>query len=116
MSNLETAVRLCRAIEGFAPRSNCHVGLTGGTLYKNGSRQDIDILFYPANGNATVINKEQLLDDLQSILGIEIEAHYGRIVKTFWQGISVDMFFFDCEDFSGPDGGSPSRQGSGGQV
>lgn len=43
---LDVAVALCRAIEEFAPRYGCHVALTGGVLYKNGPRKDLDLLFY----------------------------------------------------------------------
>lgn len=31
------ALALCRLIEEFAPLYDCHVALTGGTLYKNGT-------------------------------------------------------------------------------
>ena len=45
-ANHDMAVTLCRLIETFAPQYGCHVALTGGCLYKNGDRKDIDVLFY----------------------------------------------------------------------
>ena len=45
-ANIISAVALCREIEKIAPNFGCHVALTGGCLYKDGARKDIDILFY----------------------------------------------------------------------
>src|SRR3546814_15766415 len=43
---LDDAVALCRKIEKIAPEYGAHVALTGGTLYKDGPRKDVDLLFY----------------------------------------------------------------------
>ena len=43
---LYRAVEICRSIECECPKFGCHVALTGGTLYKDGERKDLDILFY----------------------------------------------------------------------
>ena len=42
----QEAITLCQQIERICPEFGCHVALTGGTLYKNGPRKDLDILFY----------------------------------------------------------------------
>lgn len=42
----DDAIELCRQIENIAPAFGCHVALTGGTLYKVGSRKDCDVLLY----------------------------------------------------------------------
>lgn len=40
------AITLCIQLEAIAPPFGCHIGLTGGTLYKGGERKDCDILIY----------------------------------------------------------------------
>ena len=44
--NLKEGVELCRQIEEICPQYGCHVALTGGTLYKDGERKDLDLLIY----------------------------------------------------------------------
>ena len=40
------AIELCKRIESFAPQYGFHVALTGGCLYRDGERSDIDLIFY----------------------------------------------------------------------
>jgi hypothetical protein len=42
---LAEAVEVCRQVEAICPPFGCHVALTGGTLYKDGERKDLDLLF-----------------------------------------------------------------------
>ena len=42
----EEAIALCKKIESIVPLAGCHVALTGGCLYRDGHRKDLDILFY----------------------------------------------------------------------
>ena|SRR5271165_6379361 len=42
----ELAINLCRDLEVYASSNNLHIGLTGGCLYKDGERKDVDILIY----------------------------------------------------------------------
>ncbi len=44
--DLNKAVALCTEIEQFAPDYGAHIGLTGGYIYKLGSRKDLDIVVY----------------------------------------------------------------------
>ena len=44
--DLVSAVDLCKQVESIAPDYGCHVALTGGCLYKEGPRKDLDLLFY----------------------------------------------------------------------
>lgn len=43
---LQDAIKLCKKLELIAPAFGGHVALTGGCLYKNGPRKDLDILIY----------------------------------------------------------------------
>ena len=42
----QDAIALCKSLENIAPRYGAHVALTGGCLYKEGARKDVDIHFY----------------------------------------------------------------------
>ena len=42
----EEAIALCKSIEAICPQAGCHVALTGGCLYKDGPRGDLDLIFY----------------------------------------------------------------------
>src|SRR3546814_21088535 len=67
---LEDAVALCRKIEKIAPEYGAHVALTGGTLYKDGPRKDVDPIFYRIR-QVKEIDRPRLIRALPRI-GIEI--------------------------------------------
>lgn len=73
------AIDMARKIEQFAPNFDCHVALTGGTLYKDGVRKDADFLFYRIR-QADKINIEGLLNAL-SELGIDAYQDSGWVIK-----------------------------------
>lgn len=45
--SLEEAVAIARDLEPVAAANGFHVGLTGGCLYRDGERKDVDLIFYP---------------------------------------------------------------------
>ena len=85
------AVEICREIESGCPEHGCHVALTGGTLYKDGERKDLDILFYRIR-QVENINYDGLFSFLISI-GFSEPKGFGWIFKSKVDGINVDMFF-----------------------
>ena len=87
------AIHLCRLAERIAPRFGFHTALTGGCLYKDGERKDIDILFYKHSDEKTLSNKEGLLAALKDELMFEIGKDYGRVVKAKQTGVVVDLLF-----------------------
>ena len=91
MANHDMAVTLCRLIETFAPQYGCHVALTGGCLYKNGERKDIDVLFYRIR-QVEKIDHDGLKMALERN-GITDITGFGWLLKGTWNGIGVDMFF-----------------------
>ena len=93
---LDEAVALCGLIETIAPAYGCHVALTGGTLYKEGLRKDVDIMFYRIR-QAPKIDREGLIDALQHI-GLTMTTRHGWVQKALYQGKSVDLFFPDYVD------------------
>lgn len=88
---LEDAVALCRLIEGIAPQYGCHVALTGGTLYKDGMRKDVDILFYRIR-QVEAIDREGLLVGLSQI-GLRMTSRHGWVQKALYLGKPIDLFF-----------------------
>lgn len=99
--NYEKAITLCRMIESFAPDFGCHVALTGGCLYKNGDRKDIDILFYRIR-QVEKVDHEGLKAALAKN-GIENIKGFGWLLKGVWCGVDVDMFFpeeIDGEEYN----------------
>lgn len=90
---LPEAVEICRRIEAIAPLYGCHVALTGGCLFQDGLRKDLDILFYRIR-QAERIDTEKLLGGLKT-LGIEEYEDNGFCIKAFMPNDekNIDMFF-----------------------
>jgi len=89
---LEQAVALCRKIEDVVPPFGCHVALTGGTLYKDGARKDLDILFYRIR-QRDEIDMDGLWKALAGI-GIEKLSGFGWCYKADTEdGKHIDCFF-----------------------
>jgi len=90
----DEAIELCRLIEQISPEAGCHVALTGGCLYKDGERKDVDILFYSIRQTDGIDEtKPQLLELLPSIPGLKIINDHGWCCKATYHGKSVDLFF-----------------------
>lgn len=90
-ATLNKGVTLCRLIEQFAPVYGAHVALTGGCLYKDGGRKDVDILFYRIR-QVDKIDIEGLKAALEEN-GIKEVSGFGWLLKGKWNEICVDMFF-----------------------
>lgn len=88
---LEQAVEVCRAVEAVCPPFGCHVALTGGTLYKDGARKDLDLLFYRIR-QVDEIDLDGLWDALEP-LGITLERGFGWCFKATMLGKPIDCFF-----------------------
>ncbi len=90
------AIELCRKIEAICPPFGCHVALTGGTLYKDGPRKDLDVLFYRIRQRDT-IDTDGLFQALRTI-GVERTKGFGWCHKAAFQGRNIDMFFPENQD------------------
>lgn len=88
---LEEAVAVCRQVEAICPPFGCHVALTGGTLYKDGSRKDLDLLFYRIRQEPE-IDMDGLWGALSTI-GIEQDRGFGWCYKATLNGRPIDCFF-----------------------
>jgi len=75
----------------MCPDFGCHVALTGGLLYKEGSRKDCDLLFYCIR-QVDEIDISGLLAALKAS-GFVIGRQHGWVRKATYQGKPVDLFF-----------------------
>ena len=91
---LEEAIELCKIIEAICPQAGCHVALTGGCLYKEGERKDLDIMFYSIRQTKGIgETKPALLTLLPSIFQFELRRDFGWCCKATYKGKHIDMFF-----------------------
>lgn len=91
----EEAIELCRKVEAVCPEFNCHVALTGGLLYKDGSRKDCDLLFYRVRKAELDING--LYDALEQ-LGFSLCKVGDWCTKASYNNKPVDLFFPEGDD------------------
>jgi hypothetical protein len=90
--NQPDAVELCRAVEAIIPPFGYHIALTGGVLYKDGPRKDVDILFYPIC--ASDLDWSGMWVHLEKIGLRKLKGEEGYwCVKAEWHGKPVDCFF-----------------------
>lgn len=85
------AIILCKKIEAICPQFGCHVALTGGCLYKEGSRKDCDILFYRIR-QVKEIDMKGLFAALTTI-GVHDANGFGFVYKAKYGSCTIDMFF-----------------------
>lgn len=85
------AIDLCVKVESVCPKFGCHVGLTGGLLYKSGVRKDCDIIFYRIR-QCDKIDMDGLWNALNQI-GLIKTSGFGWCYKAKFFGKSVDCFF-----------------------
>lgn len=112
MWTLDQAVALCRAIEAVAPAYGCHVALTGGVLYKDGPRKDLDLVFYRVR-QAAEVDQVGLFVALAAF-GVVIVRGRLWCFKAVYQERTLDLFF--PEEQLGNAGPSESELASGEQL
>lgn len=90
----QEAIILATQIETVCPDFGYHVALTGGCLYRNGHRQDLDLLFYRIR---QIENPDYvgLLSKLAEI-GIHVYQDFGFCLKAGLGPKSVDLLFPEC--------------------
>lgn len=92
MWNRESAILLCELLEPIAEKCGAHVALTGGCLYKEGKRKDVDIMFYRHKCNVPInLKKLEKLMRKEEILWSNNKS--GRVHKAQFKSTWIDMFF-----------------------
>lgn len=87
----EDARIICAKVEAVCTKFGCHVALTGGALYRTGSRKDLDLLFYRVRQIAA-IDQAGLFAALREI-GFGAIRGFGWVFKSDIEGFPVDLFF-----------------------
>ena len=91
MVNQQKGIELCQILHkkllgcGFFP------ALTGGLLYKEGNRKDIDIVIYRHRQNVGEFEMRDIENHLIDI-GFYDFRYFGFVTKVKWKGIHVDLF------------------------
>jgi len=83
---------VCRAIHNFSENHGCFVALTGGLLYKEGTRKDLDLVFYRVR-QVEAIDKKRLFEQMETGIGIKVVKGFGFCHKALFQGKTIDMLF-----------------------
>lgn len=84
----EEAVELCRQIEAICPAFGYHVALTGGLLYKSGTRKDCDVVLYQIR--LATPSWVAMCEALAKI-GLVCHEDFGFCTKAFFNGKPVDI-------------------------
>ncbi len=83
--------KICKLIYETIGDCGFYPALTGGVLYKNGNRKDVDIVIFR---NRQDVNAFEIID-LEGVLtdvGFYDFNHYGFVTKCKYNGIDVDLF------------------------
>lgn len=99
----QEALALCTRIEPIAAKYGAHVALTGGCLYKEGARKDVDILIYRIRQEPGIRARE-MFAEMYDVLNIQGHACFGWVAKATIEdaltGEIKDIDFFFPEDKS----------------
>lgn len=94
---LTLAIELATKLEHFLIDNDykMHVGLTGGVLYKEGVRKDIDLLVY--NVLQSDIKEDNAFVMLQHFCQkterTSFESFYGFVTKITYKGHNIDILY-----------------------
>lgn len=88
----DEAIALCAAIHPVTEQCGCYVALTGGLLYKDGPRKDLDLVFYRIR-QVEGVDKKLLFMLLDESLGIKVVKGFGFCHKALLDGKTIDMLF-----------------------
>ena len=88
MVKQDEAIELCKIIHRKI--ENIYPALTGGLLYKEGNRKDIDIVLYRNRQQEKfeICDIEKQLEEC----GLYSFQHFGFVTKAKWRGLVVDLF------------------------
>lgn len=91
MVSQQKGIELCQILHKKLSLYGYFPALTGGLLYKEGDRKDIDIVIYRHRQNISDFEMHDIETALVDIGFAEIQ-YFGFVTKAKWQGISVDLF------------------------
>lgn len=87
----EQAIEFCTKLEPIAAKYGGHVALTGGTLYRDGLRKDLDILIYRSRDEPE-FKWGEFWAAINTELDVLFTADYGWCKKAKQHGKHIDFF------------------------
>ena len=99
MINQQKAIELCIELYEHLSPKGFFPALTGGQLYKDGNRKDIDIVIY----RHRQMEHGFEIKDIEPFLietGLYEFKHFGFVTKAKWKGLSVDLFNPETNDLN----------------
>ena len=96
--SFEEGLAIVRRLEEIAAPLGYHTALTGGVLYRNNSKKDVDIIVYPHQVNEGKHDKNQLLEAIRVAGGsnfFQTDSEYldKDVVLVTFMDKRVDLFF-----------------------
>lgn len=101
---LSNAIRICTVLYKLLEPYHVFPALTGGTLYKQGLRKDIDIILYKGSNGGELDGKTLLHNHVPQIVnhvttleevlvnnGFRFIADYGRVIKCVYNDTDIDL-------------------------
>lgn len=94
--DLATGAAICTLIESVCVKHGFHVALTGGCLYGEGGRKDVDLIFYRIRQvKQQDIKMDAFWVDMKNALDIWLIEDHG-FVKKAEMGTGTDKIPLDC--------------------
>lgn len=106
MAIRDDGINLCRVMYEKMCKHGYFPALTGGLLYKDGSRKDIDIVIFRHRQKHESFEMSEIGPLLEECGLTDIE-YFGFVTKAKWKGVVVDLFNpetnleFDDGDYTG---------------
>lgn len=91
------AEELCKVLYEKLEPAGYYPALTGGLLYKDGNRKDIDVIIYRNRQKVKSFEAVDLTGVLSEV-GVTITGSFGFVTKAEWKGIVVDIFNPETND------------------
>ena len=106
-ATLEAALILCSGLYRIFD-GRYFVGITGGLVYKDGPRKDIDILIYRCRQHDK-FEVSALLEELERF-GMTDLRHFGFVTKAKWCGYDVDIMHPESDSTNGINSTTPEDE------
>ena len=93
----QDGVLLCQLLHEKLEPLGYFPALTGGLLYKEGNRKDIDIVIYR---HRQKIESFEIIDITKALseVGVKVNGYHGFVTKAEWKGFIVDIFNPETND------------------
>lgn len=113
---LSNAIRICTILYKLLEPYHVFPALTGGTLYKQGIRKDLDIILYKGS-NGGELDAKTMLDkhvpilnnvgtSLETLLrneGFDGMTDYGRVIKCKYGDTAIDLIMPEAPEGTYPE-------------